>query len=161
ECASAWTWPVQGQVLQGFSFDPAHPYAAGQHRGIAIAAVSGAPVIAPAAGVVTFAGTVPGNGKTLTIQTSGGLDVTLTQLGSLAVERGASVAEGAVVGAAGSSGTSEFAVPYVHLGIREDANDRAYLDPLQFLPSTAPPASQPPPAPSPAPAPAPAPAAPA
>ena len=29
--AQAWTWPVVGPVLQGFSFDPAHPYAAGHH----------------------------------------------------------------------------------------------------------------------------------
>ena len=44
-------WPVQGPVLQTFSFDQAHPYAAGQHRGIAIGADDGAPVLAPAAGV--------------------------------------------------------------------------------------------------------------
>ena len=37
-----WTWPVQGPVLQTFSFDQAHPYAAGQHRGIAIGAGAGA-----------------------------------------------------------------------------------------------------------------------
>ena len=30
--ASAWTWPASGSVLLPFSFDPAHPYAAGQHR---------------------------------------------------------------------------------------------------------------------------------
>src|SRR6266550_7910364 len=82
-CASAWTWPVDGPVLQTFSFDPAHPYAAGQHRGIAIGADGGTPVLAPAAGVVTFAGTVPSSGKTVTIQTDGGLAVTLTHLGSI------------------------------------------------------------------------------
>ena len=31
--AGAWTWPVDGPVLRPFSFDRAHPYAAGQHRG--------------------------------------------------------------------------------------------------------------------------------
>ena len=46
------------------------------------------------AGVVTFAGTVPGNGKSLTILTSDGWSVTLTQLGSIAVAKGATVAEG-------------------------------------------------------------------
>ena len=34
-CAGAWTWPVQGPVLAPFSFDAAHPYAGGEHRGIA------------------------------------------------------------------------------------------------------------------------------
>src|SRR6266567_112295 len=41
--ALGWTWPVAGPVLIGFSFDPAHPYAAGQHRGIDIGAPAGAP----------------------------------------------------------------------------------------------------------------------
>src|SRR6266436_6295237 len=67
--ASAWTWPVRGPVLESFSFDRAHPYGAGQHRGIAIGADAGASVLAPAAGVVRFAGTVPTNGKTITIET--------------------------------------------------------------------------------------------
>src|SRR5439155_18727561 len=80
--AQAWTWPVTGPVLQGFSFDPAHPYAAGQHRGIDVgAAGSGVPVLAPAAGVVSFAGTVPTSGKSVTIDTPDGLSVTLTHLG--------------------------------------------------------------------------------
>ena len=57
------TWPVQGPVLQTFSFDRAHPYAGGQHRGIAIGAGQGGAVLAPASGVVTFAGSVPTNGR--------------------------------------------------------------------------------------------------
>jgi Peptidase family M23 len=152
--AGAWTWPVRGPVLETFSFDPAHPYAAGQHRGIAIGADTGAAVRAPAAGSVTFAGTVPTSGKTLTIDTDGGLAVTLTHLGSLAVARGEAVDEGAVVGTVGPSGTAEFDVPYVHLGIREAAKDQGYLDPLLFLPVLSPPAAPTPPAPAPTPAPA-------
>jgi hypothetical protein len=152
--AAGWTWPVRGPVLEAFSFDPAHPYGAGQHRGIAIGADAGAPVLAPAAGVVTFAGTVPTSGKTLTIETPGGLAVTLTHLGSLAVARDANVEEGAVVGTVGPSGTAEFDVPYVHLGIRTASEDQGYLDPLRFLPATAAPAPAPP-APAPAPAPPP------
>jgi hypothetical protein len=144
--ASGWTWPVQGPVLQTFSFDQAHPYGAGQHRGIAIGAGDGAPVLAPASGVVTFAGTVPTNGKTLTIQTPSGLAVSLTHLGSIDVARNASVDEGATVGTVGPSGTPEFDVPYVHLGIRDAANDQGYLDPLAFLPVLAPPTAAPAPA---------------
>jgi hypothetical protein len=145
--AGAWTWPVQGPVLQTFSFDPAHPYGAGQHRGIAIGAGDGAPVLAPTSGVVSFAGTVPTNGKTVTIQTPSGLAVSLTHLGSIGVARDASVDEGAPVGTVGPSGTPEFDVPYVHLGVREAANEQGYLDPLAFLPVLAPPAAVPPAAP--------------
>src|SRR6266576_5885865 len=78
-CAGAWTWPVNGPVFQTFSFDPAHPYAAGQHRGIAIGADAGTPVLAAASGVVSFAGSVPTNGLTLTIQTGDGPAVRLTR----------------------------------------------------------------------------------
>ena len=158
--AGAWTWPVQGPVLQTFSFDQAHPYAAGQHRGIAIGAGTGAPVLAPASGVVSFAGSVPTNGQTLTILTASGLAVSLTHLGSITVAEHASVDEGAAVGTVGPSGTPEFDVAYVHLGIRDASNDQGYLDPLAFLPVLAPPApvSAPAPAPIPAPAPAPIPA---
>ena len=154
--AGAWTWPVQGPVLQTFSFDQAHPYAAGQHRGIAIGAGAGAPVLAPASGVVSFAGSVPTNGQTLTILTPSGLAVSLTHLGSISVDRNASVGEGTVVGTIGPSGTPEFDVPYVHLGIRDASNDQGYLDPLAFLPVLAPPAAAPAPAAAPVPAPAPA-----
>jgi peptidase M23-like protein len=139
--AGAWTWPVSGPLLERFSFDATHPYAAGQSRGIAIGAADGAAVLAPAAGVVSFAGTVPANGRTLTIQTADGLAVTLTHLGALAVARGAGVVEGSPVGAVGSSGTAEFPVPYVHLGIRVASDDQGYLDPLRLLPVAGPPAA--------------------
>ena len=65
--AGAWTWPVVGPVLTPFSFDTAHPYAGGEHRGIDIGADAGAPVAAPVSGEITFAGTVPSSGKTLSI----------------------------------------------------------------------------------------------
>src|SRR5438094_282679 len=99
--ALGWTWPVAGPVLIGFSFDPAHPYAAGQHRGIDVGADAGSPVVAPTSGVVSFAGTVPTSGKAITIETPGGLAVTLTHLGSIGVAKDAVIAEGAAGGSAG------------------------------------------------------------
>ena len=39
--ARAWTWPVDGPVLRPFSFDHAHPYAGGQHRGVDLGAPGG------------------------------------------------------------------------------------------------------------------------
>src|SRR5947208_17098697 len=80
--AGAWTWPVDGAVIQQFAFGD-DPYAAGQHRGIDIAAPTGAAVLAPTAGNVSFAGTVPTSGKSVTVQTPDGLSVTLTHLGSI------------------------------------------------------------------------------
>ena len=136
--AQAWSWPVQGPVLQPFIYDEAHPYDAGQHRGVDIGAeTAGEAVIAPAAGTVSFAGTVPTSGKCVTIQTPDGYSVTLTHLGSIQVAKGAAVGEGDAVGTIGPSGTPEFAQPYVHLGIRTTSDPNGYLDPLEFLPATA------------------------
>ena len=101
--AGAWTWPVDGPVLQPFSFDPAHPYSAGQHRGIDIGGVAGESVRAPAAGAISFVGTVPGSGKSVTVETPDGWSVTLTHLGSTAVTKGATVVEGDGVGTIGPS----------------------------------------------------------
>src|SRR3982750_4375059 len=139
--ALAWTWPVRGPVVQAFDFDQAHPYAAGQHRGIAIDAPPGTRVRAPVAGTISFAGTVPASGLSLTIRTEEGLAVTLTTLGGVGVARGDAVTEGDVVGTVGSDP--------VHLGVREASSEQGYLDPLRFLPVAD--APSPPAAPTPAP----------
>jgi hypothetical protein len=139
--AAAWTWPAAGDVVQQYTFDPAHPYAAGQHRGIDIAGDPASTVVAPAAGAITFAGTVPSSGRSVTITTTDGYAVTLTHLGNILVANGASIAEGAAVGTIGPSGDAEVTVPYVHLGIRVAADDQGYVDPLGLLPPrSAPPA---------------------
>jgi Peptidase family M23 len=143
--ALAWTWPADGPVLRPFVLGD-DPYAAAQHRGVDIASPSGGPVRAPASGVVSFAGTVPGGGRTVTIQTAGGYSVTLVHLGAIGVGRGQELAEGAGVGSAGPSGDAEHAEPYVHLGVRVTADPTGYVDPLGLLP-----AREAPPPPSPAP----------
>ena len=149
--ASAWSWPVKGPVLQPFSYDEAHPYDAGQHRGIDIGATAtGDPVVAPEGGTVSFAGFVPTSGESLTIETGDGYSVTLTHLGSLGVATGAAVSEGDLVGTVGPSGTPEQSVPYVHLGIRLTTDPLGYLDPLGLLP-----VAEPTPTPTPTPAPKP------
>jgi len=145
--AHAWSWPADGPVLQPFVFDPAHPFAGGQHRGIDVGADLGATVRAPAAGTVTFAGTVPSSGRSVTITTADGYAVTLTHLGSIAVAKGAAVAEGEGIATIGASGDAEESVPYVHLGVRVAAEAQGYVDPAGLLPARAagaPPALAPP-----------------
>jgi hypothetical protein len=134
--ANAWSWPVEGPVLQPFAYDEAHPYASGQHRGIDIGAdAAGETVVAPAAGTVSFAGSVPTSGKSITIDTADGYAVTLTHLGSLGVAKGSQVAEQDPVGTIGPSGTPEVDGPYLHLGIRVAADPNGYVDPLGLLPT--------------------------
>jgi hypothetical protein len=140
--AQAWSWPVQGPVLQPFSYDEAHPYDSGQHRGVDIGATaSGDPVVAPAGGTVSFAGFVPSSGLSLTIETVDGYSVTLTHLGTVGIAEGATVSEGDTVASVGPSGTPEQTVPYVHLGVRLTADSLGYIDPLGLLPAPEPPAS--------------------
>lgn len=158
--ALAWTWPVDGPVLRPFALGD-DPYAAGQHRGIDVAAAPGSPVRAPAAGTVRFAGTVPGGGRTVTLLTEDGYAVTLLHLGAIAVARSAPVAEGATVGTIGPSGDAEHEQGYVHLGVRVAADPNGYLDPLAFLLArevAPPPAPDPPDDPEPRAEPTPAPA---
>jgi len=155
--ARAWSWPAHGPVLRGFAFDPNSPYVAGQHRGIDVAGAPGSVVVAPAAGTVSFAGTVPTNGQSVTIETADGYSVTLVHLGSIALQKGSAVLEGASVGTIGPSGTPEFDQPYVHVGIRLTADPQGYVDPLLLLPprNAGPPPSGGGSSPAPAPAPVP------
>ncbi|MDQ3858968.1 MAG: M23 family metallopeptidase, partial [Actinomycetota bacterium] len=159
--AAAWTWPTDGPVLQTFRLGD-DPYAAGQHRGIDVGGRSGARARAPAAGRVTFAGTVPGGGRTVSVRTTDGYAVTLLHLGTIAVARGSAVAEGATVGTVGTSGAAEHAEPYVHLGIRIASEPEGYVDPVLLLPTRSAAVAPPvPPADAPAAAPRPAPVPPA
>src|SRR5687767_11384545 len=94
---AAWIWPVEGPVLRPFAVG-GDRYAGGQHRGIDIAAPVGTEVRAPLGGVVSFTGSVPGGGRVVSIETADGHTVTLLQLGSVLVVRGAVLEEGALVG---------------------------------------------------------------
>jgi hypothetical protein len=125
--AAGWSWPVDGPVLRPFVFGD-DPYAGGQHRGIDIGAPPETPVHAASAGTVSFAGTVPSGGRTVTVQTAGGLSVTYLELGAIRVARGAEVVEGDPIGTVGPAA-------HVHLGVRVTADPHGYLDPLRFLPA--------------------------
>ncbi len=127
------------------------PYAGGQHRGIDVGGKEGEPVLAPRAGIIAFAGSMPGSGRSVTIRTADGYSVTLVHLGSLGVRRSASVDEGDPIGTLGRSGDAEWAQPYLHLGVRLTSDPNGYVDPLRFLPPrsvAAPPAPAPAPVPS-------------
>ena len=131
--AQAWSWPVSGTVLRPFAFDPADPYASGQHRGIDIGAEEGSAVVAPADGKVSFAGTVPGGGKTVSIVTPLGYTATLLHLGSIAVKRDSPVVEG--ITTLGTVGAADETQPYVYFGIRVTSEPQGYVDPTTLLPA--------------------------
>ena len=133
--ARAWTWPVDGPVLRPFSFDHAHPYAGGQHRGVDLGAPGGTQVLAPTGGIVSFAGTVPTGGKTVSIETPLGYTATLVHLGSIGVKRGAPVGEGSVVEPSARAACRSCTEPYVYFGLRTTSDQQGYVDPMIVLPS--------------------------
>ena len=132
--ADSWSWPVRGDVVAAFA-DAGGPYAAGQHRGIDVAAAVGTPVVAAAAGVVRFSGLVGSSGLTVSIRTADGrFDTSYLHLAGATVRAGQTVGVGDRIGAVGTTGRASTATPHLHLGVR-DAGTRRYRDPLDFLPS--------------------------
>ena len=131
--AAAWSWPADGDVLRPFTLG-SNAYAAGQHRGIDVAGPEGSSIHAPASGTVSFAGSLPTHGRSLTILTSDGYAVTLVHLGSIEVGKGDAVTEGSSVATMGSSGEPEHAVASVHMGVRVASQEEGYVDPLGLLP---------------------------
>jgi Peptidase family M23 len=113
----------------------ADPYAAGQHRGIDVAAPVGAEVVAAAGGTVTFAGPLGASGLTVGVRTDDGFDTSYLHLSSIGVRAGDRVAAGSALGAVGTTGRRSAAPPHLHFGVREAGSRFAYRDPLDFLPA--------------------------
>ncbi|HEX3278693.1 MAG TPA: M23 family metallopeptidase [Thermoleophilaceae bacterium] len=152
-----WIWPVRGAVITPYR-NGDDPYAAGQHRGIDIAADVGTPVVAATGGEVRFAGTAGSSGITVSIRTSDGLfDTSYLHLSSTAVRRGDRVSAGDRVGAVGMTGQRSAAAPHLHFGVRDAGTRHDYRDPLAYLPPPPLPGERPEPAPAPSPVGAPAP----
>ena len=114
--------PVAGPLTRPFEA-PASRYAPG-HRGIDLAAPPGAPVRAPAAGRVRFAGPVAGMAW-VSIEAAPGVTVTVGPLAAVRVRAGQAVPALAPLGrlAPGHAGA-------LHLGLRIGG---AYADPLPYL----------------------------
>jgi murein DD-endopeptidase MepM/ murein hydrolase activator NlpD len=128
----AWPWPLLGEVITPYK-NGSDRFAAGQHRGLDIAAPAGTPVRAIVDGRVTFAGTLPDGGVTVTVRShDGAYLVSDLHLVSRAVSRGATVAAGETLGAVGTTGKRSVTQPHLHLSVRRAA-DRSYLDPMSML----------------------------
>jgi murein DD-endopeptidase MepM/ murein hydrolase activator NlpD len=123
---AGWMWPVVGPVIRGFE-PPSTPFGAG-HRGIDIGAPIGTPALAPAPGVVTFAGAVAGH-LFVTVDHGGGLASTYSWVSAILVRKGDAVARGWPVALTGA-GHPGVEPPHLHFGVRING---AYVDPLQFL----------------------------
>ncbi|MEZ0163887.1 murein hydrolase activator EnvC [Kineococcus sp. LSe6-4] len=123
--APTWTWPVDPHLVVR-TFDDVGRYDAG-HRGVDLAAAGGTPVVAVAAGQVTFAGPVAGRGVVVVAHPDG-LRTTYEPV-EAGVRAGQPVAAGALLGTVAAQ-PAHCPAACLHLGVRRG---ETYLDPLALL----------------------------
>lgn len=130
--ARPWQLPVPHAVLRDFHFDTDHPFAAGQHRGIDLAAAVGEAVRAACAGEVTFAGSLFAAGLAVSIVCGERLTSYL-YLDAITVRRGESVAVGERIGSVGVSKESTLNQSHLHFSVRRQHERWGYIDPLSLV----------------------------
>lgn len=118
------TMPVKGVVTSGYG--QRKPFqtdngkmSSASHDGIDIAAPDGAKVGAAASGTVVFAGKKGGYGNYVEVRHADGTTTFYGHMSSLSVKVGDNVAQGAQLGAVGSTGNSTG--PHLHWGMRNAA----------------------------------------
>jgi murein DD-endopeptidase MepM/ murein hydrolase activator NlpD len=106
-------WPVEGRITGVFGerLDPFNGEGA-FHRGIDISTSFGTPVLAPADGVVTFAGEENGYGRMIQIEHAQAISTRYAHLSAFAVAEGQRVTRGQVIGYVGMSGRATG--PHLH-----------------------------------------------
>lgn len=110
-------WPVAGRITSGFGLRT-HPVSGVRrlHAGVDVAAPSGTPVVAAAAGTVTHAGPRGGYGLLVAIDHGGGWETRYAHASAVAVRAGDRVERGQLVAWVGATGTATG--PHLHLEVR-------------------------------------------
>ena len=129
-----WAWPLQPVPAVARQFEaPPSPWAAG-HRGVDLAASTAQPVLAPADGVVTFAGRVVDRGV-LVVTHVGGLRTSYEPV-QVTVAVGDRVTAGQQIGVLGPEPGHCAPASCLHWGLRRGTT---YLDPLTMVRPAQPP----------------------
>jgi murein DD-endopeptidase MepM/ murein hydrolase activator NlpD len=121
--AAGFIWPVNGTVTSGFGWRWGR-----MHEGIDIAAPTGTPIWAAAAGTVIHSGWLGGYGNLVVVDHGNGLATAYAHASAILVGVGQSVAQGETVSLVGSTGNSSG--PHLHFEVR--VNGTA-VDPLLYL----------------------------
>jgi murein DD-endopeptidase MepM/ murein hydrolase activator NlpD len=119
---SGFIWPVNGVLTSGFGWRWGR-----MHEGIDIAAPSGTPIRAVAAGTIIYAGWMGGYGNITIIDHGNGLATAYAHQSAIYIGGGA-VSQGTVIGAVGSTGNSTG--PHLHFEVRVNS---VPVDPMGYL----------------------------
>jgi murein DD-endopeptidase MepM/ murein hydrolase activator NlpD len=121
--AAGFIWPVNGAVTSGFGWRWGR-----MHEGIDIAAPTGTPIWAAAAGTVIHSGWLGGYGNLVVVDHGNGLATAYAHASAIFVGVGQSVEQGETVSLVGSTGNSSG--PHLHFEVRVNG---AAVDPLLYL----------------------------
>jgi murein DD-endopeptidase MepM/ murein hydrolase activator NlpD len=121
--AAGFIWPVNGPVTSGYGMRWGR-----LHEGIDIAAATGTPIWAGAAGTVIYAGWLGGYGNLVVVDHGNGLATAYAHASAILVSVGQSVAQGETISLVGSTGNSSG--PHLHFEVRVNG---VAVDPLLYL----------------------------
>lgn len=123
-------WPVESRRISSPFGTRKHPILNGRsnHTGVDIPDDYGAPIVATAEGVVTYAGYRYGYGYMVMIEHANGVETVYAHASKLLVKKGDEVIQGQTIAKVGSTGLSTG--PHVHYEIKING---AYIDPELFL----------------------------
>jgi murein DD-endopeptidase MepM/ murein hydrolase activator NlpD len=121
--AAGFIWPVNGPVVSGFGMRWGR-----MHEGIDIAASSGTPIHAAAAGTVIHAGWLGGYGNLVVLDHGDGLSTAYAHASAILVGLGQRVSQGETLSLVGSTGNSSG--PHLHFEVRVNGSA---VDPLFYL----------------------------
>jgi murein DD-endopeptidase MepM/ murein hydrolase activator NlpD len=121
--AAGFIWPVNGPVTSGYGMRWGR-----LHEGIDIAAASGTPIWAGAAGTVIYAGWLGGYGNLVVVDHGNGLATAYAHASAILVSLGQSIAQGETISLVGSTGNSSG--PHLHFEVRVNG---VAVDPLLYL----------------------------
>jgi murein DD-endopeptidase MepM/ murein hydrolase activator NlpD len=121
--AAGFVWPVNGTVTSGYG-----PRWGRLHEGVDIAAPTGTPIWAAAAGTVIYAGWLGGYGNLVVVDHGNGLATAYGHASAILVAVGQSVSQGETIALVGSTGNSTG--PHLHFEVRVNG---VAVDPLLYL----------------------------
>jgi murein DD-endopeptidase MepM/ murein hydrolase activator NlpD len=121
--AAGFIWPVEGVVVSGYGMRWGR-----LHEGIDIAAATGTPIWAAAAGTVIYAGWLGGYGNLVVLDHGNGLSTAYAHASAILVSVGRRVFQGETIAVVGSTGNSSG--PHLHFEVRVNG---VAVDPLLYL----------------------------